>query len=425
MRISGLVLCVLMLTVFPGLAIAGVEYSTIYSFGASAKDGDLPNGGLVFDQAGNVYGTTQQGGNSAGCNEGCGTAFELSPVGNGTWTESILYNFCSLASCADGSVPLAGLVIDSAGNLYGTAKEGGTGSGCGGGCGVVFELSPPSAQGAAWTFSVLWSFGTNGTHDAAYPAGRLTRDAFGNLYGTSYFGGSNGLGTVFEVSPVQGGGWSENVLYSFCVTGPPKCDDGFEPMAGVTFDAEGNLYGTASQGGVANQGTLYELSPTQGNGAWAEATLYAFGVEGGGDPLGAVNLDSSGNLYTTASTGSDQAAGGAVFEFVPQPSGGFEKLSVLFSNPEGPATPVAGVFLDTQVDNKIYGTAENGGPNREGEVYGVFGKTVTTIYAFCSIGGCPDGAKPAGSLTYHSGEVYSTTTQGGSFNKGVVFAIKP
>jgi uncharacterized repeat protein (TIGR03803 family) len=193
-------------------------------------------------------------------------------------------------------------------------------------------------------------------------------------------------------------------------------------MAGVAFDKSGNLYGTTFAGGAHfSQGTLYKLSPE--NGTWQETTLYSFTEQGGGHPLAAVNFDSAGNLYTTASQGTECM--GAVFKFILQPGGGGRKLSFPFNQPNGPATPVAGVFLDPRFDDRLYGTAEKGGPYGAGEVYGLTGKTLTTIHAFCSIGGCPDGANPTGSLTSHAGNLYSITTAGGDFNQGVVFEIKP
>lgn len=403
------------------LALAAPQYNILYSFGANANDGSLPNGGLVFDKAGNLYGTTQQGGSSTTCNFGCGTVFELSPSQGETWTETVIYSFCSQPNCVDGSLPLTGLVIDSAGTLYGTTKAGGTSTTCGGGCGTVFQLSSPRLPGQTWTRTTIWNFASGNEPDGAYPAGRLSWDSMGNLYGTTYFGGAGGFGSAFELSPVEGGGWTEQLLYSFCVLGPPDCSDGFEPMAGVSFDKAGNLYGTASFGGASGEGTLYELSPA--NGTWKQTTLYNFGSGSGSEPLAVVNVDDTGDLYTTASQANQ--AGGALLKFVPQPGGGFRKASLLFTNPQGPALPVSGVLLDPRFNDRIYGTSQKGGQNNEGEVYGVIGKHLISIHSFCSIPGCPDGAQPIGSLTYHSGGVYSTASKGGDFNHGTVFEIIP
>ncbi|MGH9501087.1 MAG: choice-of-anchor tandem repeat GloVer-containing protein [Terriglobales bacterium] len=411
--------CVAVAVLTCGLAF-GQHYKVLYTFGTNRGDGYVPNGGLVFDKVGNLYGTTQQGGSSPFC-AGCGTVFKLAPAQDGTWSESIIYGFCSAQNCGDGAVPLAGLVIDPVGNLYGTTEEGGTGSGCGSGCGTVFELSPPKLPGETWEYTVLWNFLGNVEQDGEFPASRLNLDAAGNLYGTTYFGGSGAFGTVFELSPVQGGGWTEQVVYSFCVTGPPTCADGYEPMAAVTFDSSGNLYGTTSFGGEkANTGVLFKLSPPQGGGAWTQTTLYTFLAGSGDHPFSPVNFDKNGNLYVTASNGTGQADGGSVLKFVPQPGGG-KRFVFPFGDPHGPWEPMAGVFIDPRFSNLVYGTAENGGQFSGGEVYKLAGKTLTTLHSFSG----SDGSKPTGSLTYHSGRLYSVTSAGGDFGQGVVFEITP
>jgi uncharacterized repeat protein (TIGR03803 family) len=148
MRTVSVVLsCLAVLFPICSLAAGQAHESVLYSFGTNPNDGSIPNGGLVFDSAGNLYGTTQRGGSAGG-----GSVFELSPLQGGSWGETVLYSFCSLPNCEDGAEPLAGLISDSVGNLYGTTVGGGTFSGgtCGGGgCGTVFELSPPSAPGAS------------------------------------------------------------------------------------------------------------------------------------------------------------------------------------------------------------------------------------------------------------------------------------
>jgi len=231
----------------PGYAQA--KYSVAYNFGMHANDGSMPNGGLLFDQAGNIFGTTQRGGTGTGCGpQSCGTVFELSSSQSGSWTETVIYNFCSEANCADGSIPKAGLIFDDAGNLYGTTYGGGE-QGCD--CGTVFRLSHPRVPGANWDETVLWSFGSI-TDDGAGPDGKLSWDPAGNLYGTTSQGGG-GVGSVFQLSP-QMNGWTETELYAFCPLGPPNCPDGFYPLAGVTFDAAGNLYGTTSRRNIQSRG---------------------------------------------------------------------------------------------------------------------------------------------------------------------------
>jgi uncharacterized repeat protein (TIGR03803 family) len=243
----------------PGTDGAWTE-TVLHSFQNTHQDGGYPDGGVVLDAAGNLYGTTELGGVHSS-----GTVFEMSLVG-GTWTESILHNFCSEANCTDGSVPFASLVFDAAGNLYGTTQDGGSlvGTGCGGSpCGTVFELSP--GTGSTWTESVLYSFcSLSDCADGALPsAGRLVFDAMGNLYGTTGAGGlhggdcdSYGCGTVFELTPSAGGVWSETVLYKF----PPNGAHGLAP-SGLVLDSVGNLFGTTANGGLSSAGTVFEVTP--------------------------------------------------------------------------------------------------------------------------------------------------------------------
>jgi uncharacterized repeat protein (TIGR03803 family) len=223
----------------------------LHEFG-NGSDGTDPNGGLVIDAVGNVYGTTEGGGIYT-CNgfvNSCGAVFELSPSGSG-WTETVLYSF----NGTDGYQPRAGLVMDAAGNLYGIAFQGGnvTGQNCAPfGCGSMFEMSPNA--GGGWTESALYNF--NNQPDGALPAATLILDPVGNLYGTTSLGGSGGEGTVFEVSP-RGGEWNETVLLSFDGV------NGGLPATGVIRDRLGNLYGTTGLGGLYYAGQVFELtSPT-------------------------------------------------------------------------------------------------------------------------------------------------------------------
>jgi len=230
-----------------------------HSFGRRT-DGRNPYGGLVLDQAGNVYGTTAGGGAYDG-----GTVFKMARSANGKWTETLLYSFCPSRqnNCVDGDEPSSGLIFDSVGNLYGTANQGGNG-GCGGyGCGIVFELMPGASGN--WTETVLYEFSE--FNDAARRAG-LILDVAGNLYGTTLEGGANNGGTVFELAPGANGMWNETVLYSFCSAN--NCADGQGPIASLTIDAAGNLYGTTTQGGKYRNceyggcGTVFQLTPGAG-----------------------------------------------------------------------------------------------------------------------------------------------------------------
>jgi uncharacterized repeat protein (TIGR03803 family) len=191
------------------------------------------------------------------------TIFALNGTGSAQAQEKVLYSFCSAANCADGASPQGILVFDKIGNLYGAAAGGG--SNCQqigeGGCGVVFELSP--SQGGTWTESVLYNFCANDIQscpDGANPYAGLSFDRSGNLYGTTMIGGAYGLGTVFELMPptTQGGAWTETVLWSFGATG-----DGQNPIARVILDSSGNLYGTTEAGGTYSGGTIFQAEAPQ------------------------------------------------------------------------------------------------------------------------------------------------------------------
>jgi len=266
--------------------------SVLYSFTGGA-DGREPSAGLIFDAAGNLYGTTLEGGTI-----GYGVVFKLAPNADGTWTESVLHSFTD----ADGGFPQAGLIFDTAGNLYGTTLEGG---GLAGSYGVVFKLAPN--PDGTWTESVLHSFG--GPDGGQVDAG-LIFDAVGNVYGTTSDGGSTvcpgGCGVVFKLAPNRGGTWTESVLHSFIGT------DGEGPAAGLIFDAAGNLYGTTNLGGPHGDGVVFKLMPTLRG--WTERVILSFGGLGS-NPLASVIFDSAGNLYGTTSSGRNN--NGLVFEITP------------------------------------------------------------------------------------------------------------
>jgi uncharacterized repeat protein (TIGR03803 family) len=244
----------------------------VFSGGA---DGGTPNyGALIFDQAGNMYGTTSLGGS------GNGVVYEM--VGSGAnWTEQAIYAF---AGSPDGATPYSGVIFDNAGNLYGTTTAGGAS-----GNGAVYELSP---SGSGWTEQVLYSF--TGGSDGSYPTAGLIFDASGNLYGATNVGGTGGGGTAFELSP-SGGGWTYSLLYSF--TGGANCG----PWASLTLNG-GNLYGTTVCDGANSAGNVFELSPS-GN-SWTYSSLYDFtGGNDGQFPYSYVLFDPAGNLYGTTLRG--------------------------------------------------------------------------------------------------------------------------
>jgi hypothetical protein len=247
-----LVLGLLMLG-FTSIASAQWSEQVLYSF-QGGTDGSTPTGGIVFDKAGNLYGATTDGG-ADNCYPiaYCGTVFQLTPPANNgdSWTETVLYVFKG-AKFGDGDLPAGGLVIDSQGNLYGTTAYGGTGN-CllegspGGGCGAVYELSPPAQKGGAWTETILYSFPT--AVQGYLPQGDLVFDGDGNLYGATDFGGGYGTscnpyyqycGAIFELSPPQqkGGGWTETVLYGFKGTSQGCCG---QRLQGDTLVGDGRI----------------------------------------------------------------------------------------------------------------------------------------------------------------------------------------
>jgi uncharacterized repeat protein (TIGR03803 family) len=251
------------------------------------------------DGAGNLYGTTTNGG---AYNES-GVAWELSPDGSGGWTEQTLHSF---GNGNDGQDPRSALTMDAAGNLFGTTSGGGANRG-----GTVFELSP--AAGGGWTETVLYSFGLRG--DGCYPYGRITIDAAGNLYSTTQqVCDGSGYGTVFELSP-SSGGYTEKIIHHFL-----NSASGENPMAPVVFDSLGNLYGTTEQGGQYGYGTIFKLSP-DGTGGWVESAVHVFTGNGdGGLPLYGVVVGPDGNLYGTTPYGGKAAnfsGYGVVFEYKP------------------------------------------------------------------------------------------------------------
>ena len=284
----------------------------LHNFG-NGTDGAEPYSSLIFDSEGNLYGTTARGGNSTYCSGGCGTVFEMSPNGLGGWTEKKLHNF-SPDIGHDGFFPNSQLVVDSDGNLFGTTPSGGTHQFGIDTCGIIFELSPNGEGG--WTETKLHYFGAGTDGCLAY--GGLVRDAEGNFYGTTIWGGSDpsSEGTVFELKPNGHGGWTETKLHNF-----GSGNDGREPWSNLIFDAVGNLYGTTSNGGNYGLGTVFELAPN-GHGGWTETKLHSFGSgEDGANPEGSLVFDAAGNIYGTARLGGDNYCGvfgcGAVFEIEP------------------------------------------------------------------------------------------------------------
>jgi uncharacterized repeat protein (TIGR03803 family) len=314
---------------------AGGTESVLYSFAGGSSDGRRPEAGLLEDAAGNFYGTTNQGGPADQ-----GIVFKLAPGGQ----ETVLHAF---TDGSDGGMPQAALIADAAGNLYGTATQGGD-KGCfGDGCGTVFKVAPNG------NFTVLHAF--TGGNDGNYPMATLLADKKGNLYGTDAGGGAHGDGTVFKLAPDG----KFTTLYAFA-----SGADGAGPQAGLIQDKAGNFYGTTRSGGGSGCtygcGTVFRLAPDG-----SETVLYAFtGGSDGGEPYGGVVADSAGNLYGTTITGGVDDDLGVVFKVSAK---GKETVLHALDGANDGAWPEAGVIIGK--NGKLYGTAYAEGPDQWGTVF--------------------------------------------------------
>ncbi len=326
----------------------------LYTFGSQSNDGARPSSGLVFDSAGNLYGTTLDGGGPH-CVGDCGRVFELTPNGDGTWTETTLYIF---AGTPDGSYPTGGLIFDAAGNLYGTTYYGGPYSL---GYGTVFELTPNGSGN--WTETTLHNFSGLKT-DGRHPFAGLVRDAAGNLYGTTVEGGAYvDYGTVFAMKPKAGGGWIERLLHSF---NNDKIDGSF-PRATLVLDAGGHLYGTTSGGGSSNNGTVFWLG-RQPNGTWQEVVLHDFNGTDGSTPTAGLTFDAAGDLVGTTVDGGAYNWGTA-FGMKHKTGGGWaeEVLHSFNINGIDGSSPASSLIFDAA--GNLYGTTASGGPVEGGTVF--------------------------------------------------------
>jgi uncharacterized repeat protein (TIGR03803 family) len=389
---------------------AATQEKVLHNFG-KGTDGSGPVASLIFDSAGNLYGTAEYGGPY-----NYGMVFELTPKAGG-WTEKVLHTFNNNGK--DGGNPAGGLIFDSAGNLYGATAGGGVY-----GSGTVFELAPKT--GGGWTEKVLHSFNNNGKDGTAPQAGVIF-DAVGNLYGTCSTGGAYGIGTVFELAPKVGGGWAEKVLHTF----KNNYKDGASPYGGLVLDAVGNLYGTTKEGGAYGvYGTVFELTPKTGGG-WTEKVLHSFNQDGkdGYGPEAGLIFDAAGNLYGTTVYGGIYLVGqGTVFKLTPKTGGGWTEkiLSSFGSGSRDAVNPYTGLILDAA--GNLYGTTYYGGENSEGTVFKLTpqaggGSKKTLLYSFNSSG---DGINPRSSLIFDvAGNLYGTTYFGGADHHGTVFEITP
>jgi uncharacterized repeat protein (TIGR03803 family) len=394
--------CALTVAIFAPTSAQTQTETVLYSF-TGQPDGQAPYGNLIFDAAGNLYGTTFNGGETGG-----GEVFKMAPQSGGGWSYSILFSFNSDSSGA--YAPFGGLVFDSDGNLYGTTYFGGAY-----GNGTVFELRP---RAGSWTIQILHSFDDNGK-DGAYPASNVTLDSAGNVYGTTSQGGIQNGGVVFELVRGSTGGFQEKLLHSFSNPNTHEVDTQNEP---VIFDSAGNLYGVEGLGGTDNDGVVYELSP-QSSGVWKYSVLFDFNGTGGITPTSNLLFDSAGNLYGTAEGSTDGY--GVVYELTKGSNGKWTEKILNSFGFGGPAYPEGAIAFDSA--GNLYGTTFEGdgtggfvfelSPTTTGEW------TQTLLHTFGSAG---DGSYPHGGVVLDGlGNIYGTTTEGGADNFGTIWEVTP
>jgi uncharacterized repeat protein (TIGR03803 family) len=327
-------------------SIDGWKEQVLYRF-TGGSDGGNPSGGVIFDKAGNLYGTT------------VGTVFKLTPNSHGGWTESTIYTFPQ-----DGSVgfsPDTDLIFDAQGNLYG-ATTGGGASSCLGGCGAVFELVPQSD--GSWTEITVHRF--SGGEDGGIPSSGLVLDSLGNVYGTTVVGGSGcksiGCGIVYKFTPHSGGVWTETIIFKFFRGGGAAVNN----LLGIAssrlmLDQGGHMIGTTTAGGNG-LGTIFELVDLTNRG-WEEGVLYRFyGDPDGEGPEGNLVTDAKGTLFGVTRLGGGVRASGTVFEFRPSGNPPRERVLHSFRSTSDGAFPEAGLVSDSQ--GHLYGTTQAGGGTR-------------------------------------------------------------
>lgn len=366
---------------------------------------NFSNAGLLLDPSGNLYGTNEYDGTF-----GKGTAFKLSfNSQTGSWTYTALHVFCSEANCTDGAYPRGGLIIDTAGNIYGTAEGGGNT-----GYGVAFEVT------RSGKYKPLYSFCADGKtcSDGAYPIGTLTYagaatgaawDGSSPLYGA---GSTSGGGLVFELSPGGKSRWSSSTAYVLGSEDANACDPDI-----VSMDASGNLIGTTEWCGMANVGMAFKL--TNGDQGWTEAARLDFDANYR-NPRGAVVEDNRGRLYGVAEFGGKYGVG-SIYRLTPQGDTFAAETLYVFNEKSG-SHPQGGLFMDQS--GHLYGSATGGGKGEGGTVFELTRKGFTLLYGFCRRGNCPDGSDLlAGVVRDNSGNIYGISTLGGANDYGTVFEL--
>ena len=390
------------------LSASAQTFSVIHTF-TGGSDGAQPYASVTLGGPGTLYGTAYAGGLS-GCSGGCGVAFKMTQY-NGAWVFAPLHAFTS----SSGSNPVAPVAFGPGNLLYGTAAAGGTGS-CATGCGVVFTLQPPPTGCRTalcyWTYNPIYEFASLSQFD---PLGNLAFDHAGHVYGSTYQGA--GCGTIFQLTR-SGLSWTETMVYQF-----RNCADGIHGPTGVTIDASDNLYLVSEETSYSQFGSVYEATPS-GSG-WTVNPIYNFQYNDGFYPEGVPVIDAQGNLYGTTSSGGT-GGGGTVFALSPNGSGwNFVLIDTLVGLGLQYGGPWGNLAFDSA--GNLYGTTLQNGSHNCGSVFKLTRSGQQWIYSDLYDFTCGnDGAYPyAGPTIDSSGNVYGTTTAGGSFGQGVVWEIRP
>jgi len=401
-------------------------YKVIHDFCSKrvCADGNQPASGVVMDGAGNLYGTTLYGGMAF---DAYGVVYQLTPNADHThWKSRTLYKFDY--NGFSGVDPWAAPILDTSGNLYGTTLGGGGQNGRG----TVYELLPNGTKPVR-TLKVLAIFQGPGT-----PYGGLTYqgaatgvpfDGTSPLYGTTAITGSFDGGSVYQLTS-SGGAWALNTLYSFCLD---TCPAGTKPMAGVTLDANGNVFGTAVKGGQFKQGVAYELADS--GGTWTYSDVHDFCASkkchDGAVPTNALVSDTLGNFYGTASAGGEHQNAGVIFKLAPDGTYTPVYNFCTLHNCADGALPQTDLLMAS--GGTLYGVTTNGGGNNidynfagGGTVFAFNGSTLETLYSFCALKDCRDGEYPVGGLIMDAqGNLFGTASGGGKHGRGVVFELSP
>jgi uncharacterized repeat protein (TIGR03803 family) len=375
--------------------VVPATFVSLHSFTAIGSDGSNPGSGMIINSSGDIFGTTQNGGTHSK-----GTVFEITPS-QGVYTLTTIYNF---TGGDDGGGPLAGLVMDASGDLFGTT--GGDGAN---GDGVVYELTP---SGGSYTPHTIYTF--TGDNNGGGPTGDLILDGSGDLFGVTTYAGANNAGTVFELTPDTEGGYTINTLFAF----PFNVGSG---LGSLVIDNNGDFFGTTSMGGTHGDGTVFELTP--GAGGYTYSILHTFtdGIDGA-YPSNSIIIDSSGDLFDSTYTGSN--TWGTVFELSPGTTDYTFNTLYSFTGGDNGQLPSGGLVLDGSGD--LFGTTSGGiyAGHTNGTVFeltpGSNGYTLNTLHVFTGT----DGSYPFDNpVLDSSGDLFGVTVEGGADDDGTVFGV--